>query len=661
MATLYKPRIVTDGLLVCYDAANNKSYVSGGATINNLVGPTAGNVSPLSVFTSSNHGALNFRSGSYINTNYTQSGVNEYTIEAWVKTNNDGTTGQLQSIVQNRGQQYATDGGFSLGLVGTGFGPPATAGNLFFILDADGIGVGPNSSQTYNDGNWHQLVGVLEHMNNGVTLDGTAAATYMKLYADGQQLTPQGYWNNSSKNAPFTGNGSTKIGWHESANLYFSGSIAMVRLYNKALTAAQVLQNYNANRGRYLEWPQPSGSVAPASGITFNAEVYRGTPTYDGPSDNDVHTLSTGIAVGKTAIAIVSAGGGYVTVNGITDSKGNVWTKDYATPFFTYLSAPITTALVASDTLTVAYSGSFTGWRKCISLLSVSGGAGFYRVDAGGYSNSSTHALSGDVPAGALVIGGPTDTSGHTVTAYDGTHISPWLGYSSNAWIGLMYKEMPSAGTYTIGATYGASEWSAIEAAIYHDGQSYLVNEDFDDAAYPSDWTNVNSGFEVTTTGALIGSRSLHVVGGNNDAHITFAPQDELWAFCAFNFVTDHQYRTVMTLGDGSGSFIQFSPWAGNIRYQDSGNKDDFISGDVPRNQTAYAWIHYKKSTGSDGVGEFYWDTTQTRPSSPNHSWSNSTCTGSMCRLGFDTGGGGPDVRWDKVRVSKTEIGSNPI
>jgi hypothetical protein len=31
----------------------------------------------------------------------------------------------------------------------------------------------------------------------------------------------------------------------------FKGSIGIVRIYNTALTSAQVLQNYNANKSRY--------------------------------------------------------------------------------------------------------------------------------------------------------------------------------------------------------------------------------------------------------------------------------------------------------------------------------------------------------------------------------------------------------------------------
>jgi hypothetical protein len=34
-------------------------------------------------------------------------------------------------------------------------------------------------------------------------------------------------------------------------NLNWSGQISIVRMYNKALTATEVLQNYNANKTRF--------------------------------------------------------------------------------------------------------------------------------------------------------------------------------------------------------------------------------------------------------------------------------------------------------------------------------------------------------------------------------------------------------------------------
>jgi hypothetical protein len=54
--------------------------------------------------------------------------------------------------------------------------------------------------------------------------------------------------------------GGTDITWPETArtpimgtsyNSYFNGNIAIVQIYNRALTAQEVLQNYNATKSRF--------------------------------------------------------------------------------------------------------------------------------------------------------------------------------------------------------------------------------------------------------------------------------------------------------------------------------------------------------------------------------------------------------------------------
>ena len=50
----------------------------------------------------------------------------------------------------------------------------------------------------------------------------------------------------------YINNSNTRIGFGPAgAYPYFNGSIANVNYYNRALSAAEVLQNYNALRGRY--------------------------------------------------------------------------------------------------------------------------------------------------------------------------------------------------------------------------------------------------------------------------------------------------------------------------------------------------------------------------------------------------------------------------
>ena len=42
------------------------------------------------------------------------------------------------------------------------------------------------------------------------------------------------------------------IGRWQNGGRYFNGDIASAQIYNRALTAAEVLQNYNATKGRFI-------------------------------------------------------------------------------------------------------------------------------------------------------------------------------------------------------------------------------------------------------------------------------------------------------------------------------------------------------------------------------------------------------------------------
>ena len=83
------------------------------------------------------------------------------------------------------------------------------------------------------DGTWHHIVG----SNDTVT---------SKLYIDG-------VLNNSvSQVGLATVQSNISIGyWQSAATRYLNGNIAQVSIYNRALTASEIQQNFNALRGRF--------------------------------------------------------------------------------------------------------------------------------------------------------------------------------------------------------------------------------------------------------------------------------------------------------------------------------------------------------------------------------------------------------------------------
>jgi hypothetical protein len=92
-----------------------------------------------------------------------------------------------------------------------------------------------SNSTKINDNEWHNIVGVYD-----------ASAATITTYTDAVAGTPvgsvsaQAYGTNSS---PFV------VGKHNNEEI--NGSVGLVHVYNKALSAAEILQNYNVAIRRY--------------------------------------------------------------------------------------------------------------------------------------------------------------------------------------------------------------------------------------------------------------------------------------------------------------------------------------------------------------------------------------------------------------------------
>ena len=92
------------------------------------------------------------------------------------------------------------------------------------------------SSTAVNDGNWHHVVATYDNPN-------------VRIYVDGVDV---GGLNNAPNNSIPTRTfriGSMSI--NGNTDRFLAGDIGKARIYTKALTAAEVSQNFNATRGKY--------------------------------------------------------------------------------------------------------------------------------------------------------------------------------------------------------------------------------------------------------------------------------------------------------------------------------------------------------------------------------------------------------------------------
>ena len=219
MGTSYNnASIVTNGLVLCLDAANIKSYSGSGTTWSDLSGNSnTGTLTNGPTYSSANGGAIVFDGTNDYSTIATSGfpfGSSAGTLSAWAKT--DTISGGNRCIV-------------SYGSNNTSLARLLVIINSTYYFggyanDITATGVPLNT--------WFNMVGVYDGTNasmyiNGSLVSGPTAKT----------------WNAVASTA--------QIGRGTYDGEYWDGSISQVSIYNRALSAAEVLQNYNALKDRY--------------------------------------------------------------------------------------------------------------------------------------------------------------------------------------------------------------------------------------------------------------------------------------------------------------------------------------------------------------------------------------------------------------------------
>ena len=214
MATIYNPNIVSDGLVLCLDAANAKSYSGSGTNWKNLTGTSIdGTLTNGPTFSGDNLGYLLFDGtndytsfSSYSQPAYSTS--TSFTWYVWVyplENSND-------VVIGNRG----TDSNFT-----------KLTTNKFEYFN-DNVG----GAMTLNE--WQNIC---------ITKNGTSFTYYKNGSSTATETSPI-----TKTSTDFFVGGDPRPGsTAECSNC----RIAAVLVYNKALTAAEVLQNYNVYKKRY--------------------------------------------------------------------------------------------------------------------------------------------------------------------------------------------------------------------------------------------------------------------------------------------------------------------------------------------------------------------------------------------------------------------------
>jgi len=216
MAFINGPNIVMDDLIVCYDPQNPMSKVST-TIVDNVVSPQfQGTAAATFVDPSSYPNYLDFNgSNDVLNSGTNFPATSAYSFNFWIKHNG------AQSGTHDR--IFGTDG------------------NRFEIAEGSNgtlkiyEGAWYNSSVTLDDAGWTNLV-VVEEPDPGIYI--YKNGSFSQTFAAGRAMTNVAWRLGGNSNIPATETWKGFLG-------YFSA-------YTKSLSAAEVMQNYNALKSRFI-------------------------------------------------------------------------------------------------------------------------------------------------------------------------------------------------------------------------------------------------------------------------------------------------------------------------------------------------------------------------------------------------------------------------
>jgi len=231
----YNSIITTDGLVGYWDAANPRCYTGTGLTANGLVNVLNGSLVNGVGFTTSYNGTFTFDgSNDYVDIDdFNFNFSNGLTLCAFCYPTAVSNWGRIIDFGLGQDNENLLLGRYS------------NSNNFFFEvrnnINTQRLTYSANNEFTANK--LHYISGVLDGGSPG-------SGTTGRIYYNGNlisSLYTGSFVVPSTVNR--TSNYIARSNW--AADAYYQGSIYSVQIYNRALSAAEILQNYNAMKARY--------------------------------------------------------------------------------------------------------------------------------------------------------------------------------------------------------------------------------------------------------------------------------------------------------------------------------------------------------------------------------------------------------------------------
>ena len=287
MGINYNPAIVIDGLILCLDGSNSRSYAGTGITWTDISGNNKSGTGQTGVtYSSLNSGKfiLNGAESGYFSMPLVTSTITNVTMCCWVNITTKSLRGPF--IVNGSANGYA---------IGVGNDSYDTFGNnliaLFpierWISTSVPLGLG-----------WKHVA---------ITLDGSSLP---RIYLNGQLINSYAGMN---PRVPTTATyiGREVGGENVGITRAFGGEIGMAQMYNRQLSDAEILQNYNAGRKKYNpeEFIVREGLLMFVDAGNINSYSGTGTTWYDLSGNRNDMTLINGVGFSRSASGVMQLDG----------------------------------------------------------------------------------------------------------------------------------------------------------------------------------------------------------------------------------------------------------------------------------------------------------------------------------------------------------------
>ena len=231
------PSIVQDGLVFYVDAANKDSYVNGSSDTFSLINPSlTGSLKNNTSFKSNNAGVWDFDgTDDYIDcgSNLGINNASTLTFNFWWKSDNLDRCGFLGDDTSDSSTNVFH------------FYTWANGTELYVFFKSGGTG-GTNYVASFNNlvttNQWYMLT---------LVFDGTQGSNNdrLKIYLNGG---PNNILTNYDTIPTTFTNASDNFFIGEGVSADMAGEISNAQIYNRALSSIEILQNYNALKGRFI-------------------------------------------------------------------------------------------------------------------------------------------------------------------------------------------------------------------------------------------------------------------------------------------------------------------------------------------------------------------------------------------------------------------------